>query len=103
MTPQNFETLITVLGILAFSGMGLIALKLLLNAWTRKRELPGTHEVAKLAEAVESLRAETDALRDQMGGEIAEVQERLDFAERLLTQGSFDPNRGTIKEKNTPV
>ena len=103
MTPQNFETLITVLGVVAFSGMALIGLKLVLNASVRKKDLSGSDDVAKLTAAVESLREETEVLRDQLGGEIAEVQERLDFAERLLTQGSHEQSRGTLKKKNTPV
>lgn len=103
MTPQNFETLITVLGIIGLSGMGLIGLKIFLSAWVKKKELVGPDEVAKLSDAVESLRNETEALRDQLGGEIAEVQERLDFAERLLTQGSYDPNREALNKKNTPA
>ncbi len=103
MTPQNFETLISVLGVLAFSGMVLIGLKVVLNAWVKKKDLRGSGDVAKLTEAVESLREETEALRDQLGGEMAEVQERLDFAERLLTQGSYEQSRGTLKNKNTPA
>ncbi len=103
MTPQNFETLISVLGVLAFSGMVLIGLKVVLNAWVKKKDLPRSGDVAKLTEAVESLREETEVLRDQLGGEMAEVQERLDFAERLLTQGSYEQSRGTLKNKNTPA
>lgn len=103
MTPENFEMLIRLFAVLAVAGMGLTGLKLFLNAWVKKKDLPGSDDVAKLTEAVESLREETEALRDQLGGEMAEVQERLDFAERLLTQGSYEPSRGTLKNKNTPV
>ena len=41
--------------------------------------------------------AELAALRDEMGDvrrELAEVQERLDFAERLLTSGRAPSDKG---------
>ena len=43
----------------------------------------GGEDAARLREAVQDLQLEMDAVR----GELAEVQERLDFTERLLTRG----------------
>ena len=91
MTPSNIELLITVLGALAGGAMGLGAIKIVASAWIRKKELTaGGGEVEKLVEAVEALRSETAYMRDQLGAEISDVHERLEFAERLLTRGSAE-------------
>ena len=91
MTPHNIELLITVLGALAGAAMGLGAIKIIVSAWIRKKELTaGEGEVEKLVEAVEALRSETAYMRDQLGAEISDVHERLEFAERMLTRGSSD-------------
>ena len=91
MTPSNIELLITVLGALAGGGMGLVAVKIVVSAWIRKKELAaGEGEIDKLVEAVEALRSETAFMRDQLGAEISDVHERLEFAERMLTRGTSD-------------
>jgi hypothetical protein len=89
MTPNNIELLISVLGALAAGGMALGAIKIIASAWIRKKELAaGGGEIEKLVEAVEALRSETAYMRDQLGAEISDVHERLEFAERILTRGS---------------
>lgn len=91
MTPSNIELLITVLGALAAGGMGLGAIKIITSAWIRKKELTsGGSEIEKLVSAVEALRSETTYMKDQLGAEISDVHERLEFAERMLTRGSMD-------------
>ena len=91
MTPSNIELLITVIGALAGGAMGLGAIKIVVSAWIRKKELAaGGGEIEKLADAMEALRSETAYMRDQLGAEISEVHERLEFAERLLTRGSAE-------------
>lgn len=91
MTPSNIELLITVFGALAGGAMGLGAIKIIATAWIRKKELAaGGGDLERLVEAVEALRAETAYMRDQLGAEISDVHERLEFAERLLTRGSPD-------------
>jgi hypothetical protein len=45
---------------------------------------PTDRETERLREAVQDLQLEMDTVR----GELAEVQERLDFTERLLTRGT---------------
>jgi hypothetical protein len=90
MTPGNVETLIMVIGTLAFSGMGLVGLKILVSAWVKRKELSAEGDGPKIMETIDAIRAEQDALRDQLGGEIAELHERVDFAERLLSKGSFE-------------
>ncbi len=92
MTPSNIELLITVFGALAGGGLGLAAIKILTSAWIRKKELAaGGGEIARLVEAVEALRTDSVYMRDQLGAEISDVHERLEFAERMLTRGSADP------------
>jgi len=91
MTPSNIELLITVIGSLVAGGMGLVAIKIIVSAWIRKKELAaGGNELDKLVEAVDALRSETAYMRDQLAAEISDVHERLEFAERLLTRGSAD-------------
>ncbi len=90
MTPHNIDTLLTILGIIAFSGLGLIGLKIFVNAWVRRKELAGT-DLSELPQTVESLRTDTDALRAQLTAEITELHERMDFAERILTQVGSQP------------
>jgi hypothetical protein len=103
MTPSNIEMLLMVFGLLSLGGVGLIALKMILSTWIRRKEIASAGDVAKLAETVASLRNDTDLLRDQVGAEVADLHERLDFAERLLTRGSPDSkNRGAQTER-TPI
>jgi len=93
MTPGNVETLIMVIGSLAFGGIGLVGLKILVGAWVKRKELAARSDVPKIMEAIDALRADQETLRDQLGGEIAELNERVDFAERLLSRGPFEPHR----------
>jgi hypothetical protein len=89
MTPSNIELLITVFGALAGGAMGLGAIKIIVSAWVRKKELTtGGNDIEKLTEAVEALRSEMAYTRDQLGAEISDVHERLEFAERMLTRGT---------------
>ena len=103
MTPGNIETLLTILGILSLTGLGLVGLKIVLNAWVRRKELAGGGDVASLSESVEALRADTEELRDRFGTEVADLHERVDFAERLLARGSFKPEGRGAGEEETPV
>ena len=40
---------------------------------------------------MDALRADTESLRDQVGSEVTDLHERLDFAERILSRGSTMP------------
>ncbi|MGE0554402.1 MAG: hypothetical protein AB7R55_13320 [Gemmatimonadales bacterium] len=75
------ELIMAILGIL----VGGLLLWPLVRAWARRLEL-GSADPA-LKEEVEHLRArlsEMDGLQDR----VAELEERADFAERMLTQGT---------------
>lgn len=43
-------------------------------------------ELAELRQAIERLTEEVADVKDRLGGEVTELQERLDFAERMLAQ-----------------
>jgi len=89
MTPSNFDTLFTVIGILALSGFSLIAIKIVIGAWLRRKELSAEGDNTALLDAIEALRTENREMRDQLSGEISELHERMDFAERLLARGPY--------------
>jgi len=91
MTPGNIDALIAVIGIMGFLSLGLVGLKISVNAWVKRKELAAGGDVGRITDAIEALRAEQDELRAQLGGEISDLHERLDFAERLLTKGQYNP------------
>jgi hypothetical protein len=82
MTPGELETIAI---LTAFFGTGtflLIGLKMFLTY--RSRRLPGSggEDVRQLSETVDDLRRDLADTR----AELADVHERMDFAERLLTK-----------------
>ncbi|UCG85290.1 MAG: hypothetical protein JSW71_15305 [Gemmatimonadota bacterium] len=97
MTPGNIDTLITVIGVIAFLSLGLGGLKIIVGAWVKRKELAAGGDADKFLEAIEAVRSEQDELRNQLNGEIADLQERVDFAERLLTKGQYDPRHGEME------
>ena len=75
----------------AFFGSGtflLIGLKMFFNHRARRFTGTGGEEVRQLQDTVEDLRRDLADTR----AELADVHERVDFAERLLTRGR-DPGR----------
>lgn len=94
MDPNNVELLINIIGALLAGGLGLGAIKIIASAWVRKKEIQaGPVDVDRVTEAIDALRSELAYMRDQLGGEISDVHERLEFAERMLTKGSEDRNQ----------
>lgn len=87
MTPSNIEFLIGMLGAMGIISLGLVGLKIFVSAWVKRKEIAGGGDTSQLLDAIEALRADHDELRTQLSGEIADLHERLDFAERLLTKG----------------
>jgi len=82
MSPGELETLAI---LTAFFGSGtfvLIGLKMFLNYRARRITGAGSEDVRQLQESVEELRR---GLADTRA-ELADVHERMDFAERLLTR-----------------
>lgn len=80
MDPDFIGPLIALLGFGTFS---LIGLRMYLSYRTRRFELTSGAVAPRLEELVEDLRQEVQALR----GDVGELHERVDFAERLLAKG----------------
>ncbi|NIM52786.1 MAG: hypothetical protein GTO22_26665 [Gemmatimonadales bacterium] len=74
------------------SGAGVLGYWLKLRH--ERRHLP------KIAEQLEVMREAVGALRDQLESQTAELHERLDFAERVLTRGG---DRHDEASPSTPV
>ena len=76
-----------------FLSSGVIGIGLIVLAGYRMR-LKASLEQERLRQSsagdVDELREEIHDLIERQGGEIAELHERLDFAERLLTKGKGD-------------
>ncbi len=83
MGPFDPDLLIVMPGIILFTGM-IIRFKL------KKKELEVREKELEMRGSDAELGPEVDALRDDLNdtrAQLAEMQERLDFAERLLTAG----------------
>jgi hypothetical protein len=96
MPPEALEIVAPLLALLGVGTFVLIGMKMRLDAKVRLHS--GRHEdVEQLTEAVEVLREEIRSVR----GDVLELQERVDFAERVLTKGQ---SHGEIERgANTPV
>ncbi len=70
-------------------GGAVVALGMILRFSLRKRELEARGGESHLEPVVDSLREDLNETRAQL----TEVQERLDFAERLLTEGRASGGR----------
>ena len=73
------------LTVISFS-TALLALRMILRAWTRRGV--GVEEIAELHSAVAELREENEVLRENHRADILELEERIDFAERLLAKAN---------------
>ena len=82
MTPDVLMVSI-VMGALAFTGTVASTAWAVVHFKVKKKELEAQGSTTDLVAAVEALREDLDDTRAQL----AETQERLDFAERLLTAG----------------
>ncbi len=76
------------LAAITFAG-GLVALRMVLRAWTRRSG--SVDEIADLHNAVAELREENEILRENHRADMQELEERIDFAERLLAKSSDQP------------
>ncbi len=84
--PVKVQIMIIIMGALAFSSTvwALVHFKL------KKTELEMRGSDEELGPAVDALRDDVEQLADMQEhtrGQLAQMQERLDFAERLLTKG----------------
>ena len=75
----------------------LVGLKMRFDHKFRMRERPGGEDTERLTEAVEQLHDEVRLMRE----EFADLQERVDFTERVLSQGKAQHEIGP--PVSTPV
>ncbi len=84
MPPEIIDPLIALLALLGLGTFSLIGLRMFLGYKARRLETSsGRGEPGRVDDLVEELRNEVQALR----GDLGELHERMDFAERLLTRG----------------
>lgn len=81
MNP-NMEWIAPLIAIMLVSGVGLTGLRMWLHRPQRQQGLP-PETLRELTDAIDGLQEQVHALR----GEMVDMNERIDFAERLLTKG----------------
>lgn len=82
MTPVEFEMLAVLTGFLGTGTLLLIGLKMFLSYRAKRFANPENEHLSQLVESVEDLRRDLVDTR----AELADVHERVDFTERLLTK-----------------
>ena len=98
MPPDAIEALAAIIGMTSIGIIVLVGLKMRFNHKFRMREGPGGEDTERLTEAVERLNDEMRLMRE----EFADLDERVDFTERMLSQGK---SRDVIapRESTPPV
>lgn len=89
---------------LAVSAAALAGFWLHLHYRRRDRMLTQSADVERLEATVQELRTELDAVTSEFHGRVAELNERVDFAERLLTRSLEAPRPEPAPDRvPTPV
>ena len=84
MDPSILEPIMAVVGMLSIGSLVLVGMKMRYQHKAQMLERPkSSEELERLADAMDAIYEQSQALRDDIG----ELQERLDFHERLLTKG----------------
>ncbi len=90
MPQAVIEAIAPLLAMLGVGTFTIIGMKIWLSAKTERLRLQANETgTAQLAEAVEELRDQMLSVRD----EVAELHERMDFTERVLTKGAEQERR----------
>ncbi len=97
MTPDAIEALAAIIGMTSIGIIVLVGLKMRFNHKFRMRERPGGEDAERLTEAVEQLHDEIRLMRE----EFADLDERVDFAERMLSTGK--PRKALGEQASTPT
>ena len=82
MTPDAIEALAAIAGMTSLGILVLVGIKMRFNHKLRMREMP-TGENERLTDAVEQLQDEVRLMRE----EFTDLNERVDFTERVLSEG----------------
>ena len=89
MDPSILEPIIAVVGMLSIGSLVLVGMKIRYTYKAQMLEQPKkSEELERLADAMDAIYEQSRALREDIG----ELQERLDFHERLLTKGKDEDN-----------
>ena len=84
MDPSILEPVMAVVGMLSIGSLVLIGMKMRYQHKATMLQQPkNSEELERLADAMDAIYEQSRSLRDEIG----ELQERLDFHERLLTKG----------------
>jgi hypothetical protein len=97
MPPDVLGGLVGVIGATSAGIIILVGLKMRFNHKFRMRERPEGEDTERLTEAVEQLTDEVRSMRE----EFADLHERVDFTERMLSQG--EPRNAIAPRESTPV
>jgi hypothetical protein len=97
MPPDVLAGLVGVIGATSAGVIILVGLKMRFNHKFRMRERPGGEDTERLTEAVDQLHDEVRLMRE----EFADLHERVDFTERMLSQGK--PRDAISPAESTPV
>ncbi len=97
MPPDLLQLAVPLIAMTCIGTMALIGMKMRWSAKIQLQKGAGGEDVERLADAVEGLNDEMRAVRE----EVAELHERVDFAERLLSSG--EPRAAERERASTPV
>ena len=97
MPPDVIEVVAPLIALMSIGTMALIGMKMRLSAKIQLQKGSGGEDLERIADAVEGLHDELRGVRE----DVAELQERVDFAERLLSSG--EPRAPKRERAPTPV
>lgn len=83
MDPHVIQIVVPLAALLAVGTFGLIGMKMWLRSKVERQQLAGRRDMERVEESLYSLHDNLQSLREQLG----ELNERVDFAERFLTEG----------------
>lgn len=89
MPPHLLDTIAPLVGMLVMGTMGLIGFKLWLDAKTARLTGRGGEDVKRLTETVDRLDDQFRVLHDHL----TDLDERLEFAERVLARSAEERGR----------
>ncbi len=85
--PMEMPIFFPLVAMAAVAGAAVCAVWMVVRGHARSERHSGRAEIEQLTDAITELRAELDTVRN----ELADVHERLDFTERVLTRSSGTP------------
>ncbi|MGD2136550.1 MAG: hypothetical protein PVF27_10335 [Gemmatimonadales bacterium] len=90
MPPEILDAIAPLIAVFAMGSFILIGMKLRYNHLRDTKHAPGKEELERVSETVELLQDQVRVLRDEM----VELNERVDFTERVLTRGRENAQEG---------